>query len=53
MLAEGKSATFFDLESLPNQRRLQNPQLVLGTLQGLVILKKSNKCVNFLAHCAR
>ncbi len=38
MLAEGKSATFFDLESLPDQRRLQNPQLVLGNLQGLVIL---------------
>ena len=31
-------ATFFDLESLPDQRRLQNPELVLGGLQGLVIL---------------
>ena len=35
---EGKEATFFDLESLPDQRRLQNPELVLGSLQGLVIL---------------
>ena len=31
-------ATFFDLESLPDQRRLQNPELVLGSLQGLVVL---------------
>jgi predicted AAA+ superfamily ATPase len=38
MFAEGKSAYFFDLESLPDQRRLQNPELVLGSLQGLVIL---------------
>jgi uncharacterized protein len=35
---EGKDATFFDLESVPDQRRLQNPELVLGNLQGLVIL---------------
>lgn len=33
-----KTATFFDLESLPDQRRLQNPELVLGSLEGLVIL---------------
>jgi hypothetical protein len=38
MFAEGKTATFFDLESLPDQRRLQNPELVLGNLEGLVIL---------------
>lgn len=31
-------AAFFDLESLPDQRRLQNPELMLGGLQGLVIL---------------
>lgn len=35
---EDKMATFFDLESLPDQRRLQNPELVLGALEGLVIL---------------
>jgi len=35
---EGKKATFFDLESVPDQRRLQNPELVLGSLQELVIL---------------
>ncbi|PJH74528.1 MAG: hypothetical protein CO064_11545, partial [Anaerolineae bacterium CG_4_9_14_0_8_um_filter_58_9] len=35
---EDKTATFFDLESLPDQRRLQNPELVLGALEGLVIL---------------
>ncbi len=33
-----RSVTFFDLESLPDQRRLQNPELVLGGLQGLVVL---------------
>jgi predicted AAA+ superfamily ATPase len=38
MFSEGKPATFFDLESLPDQRRLQNPELVLGSLHGLVIL---------------
>ncbi|MCX6034765.1 MAG: ATP-binding protein, partial [Chloroflexi bacterium] len=38
MFAENKPATFFDLESIPDQRRLQNPDLVLGNLDGLVIL---------------
>jgi predicted AAA+ superfamily ATPase len=38
MFAENKPATFFDLESIPDQRRLQNPELVLGNLEGLVIL---------------
>jgi uncharacterized protein len=38
MFAADKQATFFDLESLPDQRRLQNPALVLGDLHGLVIL---------------
>jgi len=33
-----RPVTFFDLESLPDQRRLQNPELVLGNLQGLVVL---------------
>ena len=33
-----ENATFFDLESIPDQRRLQNPELVLGNLEGLVIL---------------
>lgn len=36
--AEGKQVTFFDLESLVDQRRLQLPELALGELQGLVIL---------------
>jgi predicted AAA+ superfamily ATPase len=38
MFAEEKPATFFDLESIPDQRRLQNPELVLENLEGLVIL---------------
>jgi predicted AAA+ superfamily ATPase len=33
-----KEATFFDLESQPDRTRLQNPQLMLGSLKGLVIL---------------
>ncbi|HSG44321.1 MAG TPA: ATP-binding protein [Anaerolineales bacterium] len=37
-LATQQQATYFDLESLPDQRRLQNPELVLSDLSGLVIL---------------
>jgi predicted AAA+ superfamily ATPase len=37
-LAEDQKATFFDIESLPDQRRLQNPELALGSLSGLVVL---------------
>lgn len=37
-LAEHQEATFFDIESVPDRRRLQNPELVLGSLQGLVVL---------------
>ncbi|MDO9128444.1 MAG: ATP-binding protein, partial [Anaerolineales bacterium] len=36
--AQGKKATLFDLESVPDQRRLQNPEMVLGALDGLVVL---------------
>jgi predicted AAA+ superfamily ATPase len=36
--SQTRQSTFFDLESLPDQRRLQNPELVLGTLEGLVVL---------------
>ena len=35
---KGRQATYFDLESRPDLRRLQNPSLVLGALKGLVIL---------------
>ncbi|MEW5828277.1 MAG: ATP-binding protein [Chloroflexota bacterium] len=37
-LAQKQPATLFDLESIPDRRRLQNPELVLGALSGLVIL---------------
>jgi predicted AAA+ superfamily ATPase len=37
-LAGHQKATFFDLESVPDRRRLQNPELVLGGLAGLVVL---------------
>lgn len=36
--AYGKATTFFDLESQPDRRRLQNPELVLGPLTGLIVL---------------
>ena len=34
----GRKAEYFDLESQPDLRRLQNPELVLGSLDGMVIL---------------
>lgn len=34
----GKRAEYFDLESEPDLQRLQNPELVLGSLEGIVIL---------------
>ncbi|HVP22271.1 MAG TPA: ATP-binding protein [Anaerolineaceae bacterium] len=37
-LAEYQKTTFFDIESVPDQRRLQNPELALGSLAGLVVL---------------
>ena len=36
--AAGRGAVFFDLESEPDVRRLANPELVLGDLDGLVVL---------------
>ena len=32
------AVTFFDLESVPDRQRLQNPELMLGSLDGLVVL---------------
>jgi predicted AAA+ superfamily ATPase len=34
----GKKVLFFDLESLPDRRQLQNPELVLENVDGLVVL---------------
>lgn len=36
--AEGRTALYFDLESQPDRQRLQNPELMLGALEGLAIL---------------
>jgi uncharacterized protein len=33
-----KVVSYFDLDSLPDQRRLQNPELVLGSLEGMIVL---------------
>ncbi|MDP1831776.1 MAG: ATP-binding protein [Geothrix sp.] len=38
LFAEGRQAAFFDMESVADQRRLQNPELALGELEGLVVL---------------
>lgn len=38
MFSKGKSTAFFDLESQLDLNRLQNPQMMLGSLHGLVIL---------------
>lgn len=38
MFEHGKNALYFDLESVPDQQRLQNPELLLGSYNGLVVL---------------
>jgi predicted AAA+ superfamily ATPase len=38
LLMKEQQAVYFDLESVPDKRRLENPELVLGDLDGLVIL---------------
>ncbi|HDQ40536.1 MAG TPA: ATP-binding protein [Desulfonatronum sp.] len=38
LFSSGRKTTFFDLESQPDVQRLQNPELVLGSAQGLVVL---------------
>ena len=38
MFAKGRTTAFFDLESQVDLNRLQNPQLMLGSLRGLVII---------------
>jgi uncharacterized protein len=38
VIAHDRKASFFDLESQPDLRRLQNPELVLRTERGLVVL---------------
>ena len=38
LFSADKQTTHFDLESQPDLRRLQNPELMLGSLEGLVVL---------------
>ncbi len=38
VFGEGRTSAFFDLESQVDLNRLRNPQLMLGSLQGLVII---------------
>jgi len=37
-ICEGRNAVFYDLESVPDRRRLENPEMVLGAAEGLVVL---------------
>jgi predicted AAA+ superfamily ATPase len=38
VFSQNRQSRFFDLESRPDQQRLQNPEMVLGSLAGLVVL---------------
>jgi len=38
LFGEERKAVFFDLESEPDRRRLQNPEMILGSQDGLVVL---------------
>ncbi|MBE3088195.1 MAG: ATP-binding protein, partial [Chloroflexi bacterium] len=38
LFASDRHPTYFDLESEPDRRRLQNPELALGAVRGLVVL---------------
>ncbi|MBA4389643.1 MAG: hypothetical protein C0399_01735 [Syntrophus sp. (in: bacteria)] len=38
LFGQDRQALYFDLESLPDRRRLENPELVLGAFSGIVIL---------------
>lgn len=38
LLARGREAHYFDLESPVDRQRLQNPELLLGSLSGLVVM---------------
>ena len=41
MFAKDRTTVFFDLESQLDLNRLQNPELMLGSLRGLVIIFQS------------
>jgi hypothetical protein len=38
LFGQSRQATHFDLESAPDRQRLQNPELMLGSLEGLLVL---------------
>jgi len=38
MFSKGKKAVYFDLESQPDRLRLQNPEMVLGSIEGTAIV---------------
>ena len=38
MFEHGKNVLYFDPESVPDQQRLQNPELLLGSYDNLVVV---------------
>lgn len=46
---EGRQATYFDLESQPDVRRLQNPDLALSALEGVVVIDEVQVMPELLA----
>ena len=48
-VAAGRNATRFDLESEPDIRQLANPELVLGSLDGLVVLDEVQRMPELLS----
>ena len=53
MFSKEKTTTFFDLESQFDVNRLQNPQLMLGSLSGLVIIDEIQAMPRALPRVAR
>ena len=47
--AENSGAAYFDLESEPDRRRLVNPELVLGSIGGLVVLDEIQRMPSLFA----
>lgn len=47
--AEGSGAAYFDLESEPDRRRLENPEMVLGFSEGLVVLDEIQRMPSLFA----
>jgi len=52
LLGARGEATYFDLESQPDLQRLQNPELLLGSIAGMVILDEIQVLPELFKVCA-